>query len=290
MSNTAGGSTWWGSRLDNRSNPVDWIMLLPPSRPSATHLRRVRQHMARTKPQSVLILGSTPEFRDLCAELEIPSVTVIDCSLTFHRSVDFLRAYPAAAEEVIVEQWQQALPQLRGRFDCVLGDLVDGNIAYSDREAFYLAIAGALKPGGVFIEKILTNRTGYASLDSLDRNYIKGPINLATVNEFARSYFFTSEIVANGGVVDVQSIRAILVERFAGKPVLMKLLTLTDYVMPERGYWYYGLPWSVVARYRNRVFTVVKAFDETQRGAFCGRLELDIMIDALATSEANAAS
>jgi hypothetical protein len=225
--------------------PIDWWYMIPPGRPGRNHLDLVQEFSKEA--ESALILGSTPEFRDLCSENSIEDVHVIDCSPRFHEHVSKQCIYPHPNETVIFESWQRAIPALSRKFDLVLGDLISGNVPYDERCEMYCSINNLLTPDGVFIERILTNRDGYRPLAELDQLYQQEPANLATVNKFANDYFFTSELTSKAGTVDASMLRTRLQSRFVGNPRLEWLLDRSTLVVPPHGFWYYGKPWNELA-------------------------------------------
>ncbi|MEU4385577.1 class I SAM-dependent methyltransferase [Promicromonospora sp. NPDC023805] len=260
-----------GRELNKWLTHIDWWSMLPPGRPPQTQLQFIRSHLRGA--ENVLILGSTPEYRDLCVEERVGSVHVIDYSESFHRHVSAQRVYTDATEAVTFARWQDYLPTLKSRFDVILGDLVSGNVDYPARADFYSSIAKALRRNGRFIERVLTNREGYQRLKHLDQYYRRAPLNLLTVNNFANEYFFTSEIVEQGGIVDVREIVAILSDRYRHDRRLQAVLAMTAQVVPADGVWFYGRPWETVERHYGGLFSIEGTHMDSKRDRFMRRIE-----------------
>ena len=69
---------------------ADWHLVLPPSRPDVLELRRIRAVIDKLeRGTSIGILGSTPEFRDLVAEMGFVNVFVFDKNLAKLRAILF---------------------------------------------------------------------------------------------------------------------------------------------------------------------------------------------------------
>ncbi len=248
--------------------------MLPPGRPSRDHLDFVRPYIAMLPANAdIAILGSTPELRDLCVEQDRRHVHVIDRSPSFHRSVASILIYENPIEQVHFGDWFDVLRAMPNSFHAILSDLTLGGIEYKRRAAFFRALHGALRPGGLFLDKVLTHSSALLSLNGLDRKYREAPFNLATVNDFANDYFFLSELAATG-VVDIARSHAVLRRRFSGSPRLRRILNEALTLVTPNGVWYYGRPWSSVKRTYARNLVQIGRRDEVKPSVFAGRLRM----------------
>jgi hypothetical protein len=248
--------------------------MLPPGRPSARHLDFVRPHVAATRTNAhIAILGSTPELRDLCVEEQRPNVHVLERSDAFHRACTPLLVFDNPRETLHRGRWQDLLPSLPATFDRILSDLTLGSIPYDERTDFFASLRSALRPGGVFVDKVLTHDEQLLSLDSLDAKYSRAPLNLQTTNDFANEYFFLSELVAEG-IVDIRMFRETLAARFASSPRLQHLLDDSLNLVTSDGVWYYGKPWRETQRDYARGMRVIDEGSEPAPGVFAGYLRL----------------
>ena len=156
----------------------NWHLVLPPSRPSArqlAHIKSIASGIDRSAP--VGVLGSTPEFRDLLHELGFSNIHVLERNMHFYEAMCAWRVYQND-ERVIRGDWRKTLCSLRDTYALILSDLTSGNIPYTDRAAFYGLITSALRPGGIFCDKILTHEGPMLSLDYLFDKYTSLPLNL----------------------------------------------------------------------------------------------------------------
>jgi hypothetical protein len=132
-----------------------WNHYVPPCRPTRFDLDLAAQFLeqrriAQNSRPSILVLGSTSEYRDFGFE-EGCDVTVADNSIEYSVAASQNRRYKAAEETFWNLDWL-ALPQT-SHFDLVLGDLVVGNIWKADLPAFLSRVSGSLKEGGAFLTK-----------------------------------------------------------------------------------------------------------------------------------------
>ena len=134
-------------------NQVDYWQALPsPIRPSSgdifiykNFLSHSRRHLGPIK--NVLLLGSTPELRDLLATL--PGARIYIADFSYRMSMAMLRFTEAA--DPLKETWVKAnwleLPFPENFFDVILGDLVLQQFP-SELEQEFLGKIGALLGGG----------------------------------------------------------------------------------------------------------------------------------------------
>ncbi|MGA5078770.1 hypothetical protein ACPC37_14365 [Streptomyces griseoincarnatus] len=263
-----------GAELDKWKFHIDWWSMLPPGRPTRKELSFIRECAHSLDASSALIMGSTPEYRDLCHELGIADVLVIDHSRSFHYHVSQQRVYHGTGEQVLFGRWQDLIPKFHDRFDLVLGDLVSGNVPYGERRALYASVCRSLTEEGLFIEKILTNRFGYQTLSCLMARYADAPINLDSVNRFANDFFFSSELVEKAHMVNVADIVRQLRKHFQGNVRLNRLLDASSKVVPPSGVWYYGRPWVEMEKEYRKIFRVRNIRKDTSTDSFLQRIEI----------------
>lgn len=132
-----------------------WQRYGPPARPSAQDIARLRERMRRLLPPEggpapaaqVLVLGSTPEIRDMLARLEGVFVTLIDRVLPMMQAMTEMMTVDPPEEVWIRGDWLTA-PLPAGYFDVVLSDLVLGNLAPDDQRRLIARVRDVLKPSG----------------------------------------------------------------------------------------------------------------------------------------------
>lgn len=254
-----------------------WDLVLPPSRPSAIQLARIRSQIRdvdRAKP--VAVLGSTPEFRDLLFECGFQQIYVLEKCLTFLAAMSALRVYKNN-ERVIEGDWLATLPTLQRTFALILSDLTSGNISYDIRKQFYRLIAGALIEGGLFCDKVLTHPGPHIPISVLVRKYTELPLNLLHVNHFSCEALFCSELLDLQHLVDSSLFYAVLNERIRHERV-RTFTKHAEQITPPGCIWWYGRSWDdIVDCYCNDLDTL--ALDEDEPSSpYNGRLKFFLHI------------
>ena len=179
-----------------------WDLVLPPSRPSSWHLTTFREALrTRDRREPVAVLGSTPEFRDLLHECGFERIFVFDRNLEFYQCMSRLRVH-RQWEQFVFGNWMETLAKFSGRFGTIMSDLTSGNVAYEEREVFYELITNALRPGGLFCDKVLTHPGDLLRVDDLVAKYSLLPLNLLTVNHFSCEMLFCSELLDDDYILD----------------------------------------------------------------------------------------
>lgn len=264
-------------RPNHWNNHRTWSLMLPPGRPSQVHLDYFASHLRSLgdvlqRATDVCVLGSTPELRDLCFELSCASVTVIDRSPEFHRSVADLCIYSNPRERIVFADWSHSLAGMDNTFDAILSDLTLGNVPYSERSSFFAGISGALRTHGIYVDKVLT-ADKLQTLEDLDERYRYAPLNLITINDFANDYFFLSELISNGRL-SIPRILPLLKDRFRNQPRLGRLLDEAVCLVTPHGEWHYGLPWSEVSQTYGFGLEMTNCTPESRPSVFAGQLHL----------------
>lgn len=140
----------WDARLAEL-----WTYYVPPSRPSVAEMAYYAQWATWYRSSvgrrlKILVLGSTPEFRDWGYE-EYAEVTVVDSSIEYHRTISREMRHKEADEKLLISKWEDM--SFDEKFDLVVGDLALGNVDRNCFEKFIARIADALYPRGLFMGK-----------------------------------------------------------------------------------------------------------------------------------------
>lgn len=140
----------WGKELANL-----WTNNVAPSRPSCaemciytSRLREIQQNIHR--PINLLVLGSTPEFRDWGFEENL-RINVVDKSIEYYEMVSREIRHKNLQENVYYLEWEDM--HFDQKFDIIIGDLSIGNIQQARFKDFLKNISDALSDSGIFIGK-----------------------------------------------------------------------------------------------------------------------------------------
>lgn len=144
-----------------------WTKMVAPIRPSISELyiytKETHQLQKKlNRKLNILILGSTPEFRDWAFE-ENMNVTIVDASHDYHNKISRELRHKCIIEEsrerVIIQRWEDM--DFNAEFDIVIGDLTVGNVEPEKLEPFIKNVQKALRCGGLFLGKNFLVPNGY---------------------------------------------------------------------------------------------------------------------------------
>ena len=140
----------WGREL-----ATIWTNNVAPSRPSHSemcvytrYLRWLQKELH--SPIKLLVLGSTPEFRDWGYDENL-IVHVVDKSEEYYETVSREIRHKNLHEYLHISSWENM--SFDERFDIIIGDLSIGNIEPDKFDDFIINIEKALAPRGLFMGK-----------------------------------------------------------------------------------------------------------------------------------------
>lgn len=248
-------------------------MVLPPSRPDAWQLSIIGKSLNEVRRQEpVAVLGSTPEFRDLLAQLRFEHIHVFERNETFHELVSKERIYENK-ETVIWGDWLDTLHQMDMQYGAVLSDLTSGNINYSDRGRFYSGVARVLRRDGYFFDRVLSHSIPHEMLDFLYKKYDALPLNLTTINHFSCEFLFCSELLLEDQIVDSTRFYDILRKKLSTRR-LQRFLEFCPLITPNDCIWWYGRPWSALVDDYERDLAILDVTNEPANTPYAGRARL----------------
>jgi SAM-dependent methyltransferase len=142
-----------------------WASRGPPWRPSPGDAAAYRQLISAHVGGRVLLLGVTPELRDLLAELGCSPV-LVDMSAAMRAATDsLLRRADPTRETWFESDWCEA--DLPHAFDLVLGDMIWWGVSVAKQHEVRETIHAVLKPDGLFVGRFRFREPARAGEDPL---------------------------------------------------------------------------------------------------------------------------
>jgi ubiquinone/menaquinone biosynthesis C-methylase UbiE len=154
----------------------NWKKVLPPIRPSnadiKTYATLIKKHSGKRKNLKILILGSTPELRDLAHKL-CAETTVADMSSDMIMSMsELMKQKKGIDEEFWIKGSWVNVPLAENYFDAILGDAVSSNMPWKLADDWMHHMTKLLKKDGIFIERAFIY-TGHEDIKTLLQKLIK---------------------------------------------------------------------------------------------------------------------
>lgn len=129
-----------------------WAGYLPPSKPSRDDMKFYENYLKEYVKKSgtgikALVLGATPEFRDLLSKHKI-NTTFVDINPDMVMAMtSLLKLSKNRKEKFVLSDWMH-MPFKKNSFDIILSDSAQDNIKYSEFNAFFRSMHEILKPNG----------------------------------------------------------------------------------------------------------------------------------------------
>jgi hypothetical protein len=174
-----------------------WKIMPSPARPSSGEMKIFEkyldnQSLNRRTNLNVLILGSTPEFRDYCHE-KLFDVTCVDINEPIYLAMILLQKTANPEEHFINANWLTFDSQTK--FDAIIGDAVTAMLPLDKYRQFFRNLSAHLAINGQLILRVpYQNLNCLISPEQMMQNYRKlkkqSRINIytATYNYLAMNY------------------------------------------------------------------------------------------------------
>jgi len=178
----------------------NWSRITSPGRPTKKETEIYRKFgllRLKKKGTKVLVLGSTPEIRDMLAKHKNIQVYLIDINIDNSFAMSELMKNRKAKEK---EVWMKAnwltAPLPENYFDLIYGDFVVCNIPFKKQDKFLINIKTWLKKNGLFITRCETIKPEYKNLsfEKFCCLFENKPVNLKTINHFWELGVYLGEI------------------------------------------------------------------------------------------------
>lgn len=168
----------------HESIATQWDEYAPPVRPSPSEINAWKKYMALKSHARVLVLGATPELRDMAHELKA-QVSIVDASLTMMQEMSTHMKHTNEEEVWMRANWL-TMPFAENYFDFVIGDFVFANISVADKPKFLRKILAVLKSNGALIMRVHLPFPQPVSLSELYERYIyhHSPVGKRALNQF----------------------------------------------------------------------------------------------------------
>lgn len=140
----------WGKELADI-----WTNNVAPSRPSCAELALYTKYLRKIQaivdhPIKLLVLGSTPEFRDWGYD-ENMEINVVDKSKEYYEQISREIRHKNLKEKVYFLKWEDM--HFDKKYDIIIGDLSIGNVEPNRFREFLINIRDALSDNGIFMGK-----------------------------------------------------------------------------------------------------------------------------------------
>jgi len=223
-----------------------WKAFGPGARPSKGNIKTFEKWILKytrgKKSPRVLVMGATPEIRDMLARHRHVQVTILDVNLEMMRAMTELMRESSEREVWVRADWLTA-PLEHGYFDVVIGDYIKGNLPYAKQPALYHNIAHWLKPNGVYMERI------YSWFPEL-RIHDIGPViarfskRKPALRQATNLWHYVMFLTQPGNKDPKTNTAFAVLDRYASVPNMKTYRNMLYDLMPPGKSWAYHKPWK----------------------------------------------
>lgn len=248
------------------SQSPGWKYIAEPFRPSREELRYYENFLnAAEDKKRILLLGSTPELRDLLARhYDKSKIYVCDFSWKMLEEMTKELKYANQEKEIWIKaDWTDiALPQ--NFFDAVIGDLIFMQFPPDQTENFLKKISGLLIEGGVFIVRSRCRKDFRKPVKELIYDAISKK-NVDNINKAAAALLWELYDVCtknNDSVIDKEKAATVIKEYInkteSAHPLLTYTLKKIERTIKENAFrWHWTYPFEKnLSDLLNKVFYI----------------------------------
>ncbi|MFA7209204.1 MAG: class I SAM-dependent methyltransferase [Parcubacteria group bacterium] len=156
-----------------------WGNFTEPSRPSrgdiANYNSLLSAALKNRKNPDILLLGSTPEIRDVLFKFSMTHGAKVICADMTREMFDAMSAltdFKNAKEKFVSANWVDM--RFDKKFDVIIGDFVNGNIGDRHKHAYFSNLVSLLKEDGSFITRdcVFTDECKIGSVEQAFRSFL----------------------------------------------------------------------------------------------------------------------
>lgn len=213
-----------------------WDTVLPPNRPGRAETDLLRTCLLNANKDLAIVMGATPEYRNLLKLLGFKAIVVIEKNISFLNSLSHL-SIESEVETIVEGDWLDVLQEYRGKCDVIISDTTLGNIPFEKQDFLQTSMCETLQPDGILFDRIVHYRDGLCNWELINETFRFLPVNLETANLFHIMAVFRSPTIAEIGRVNAKSAYDAVIGQ---NPKLLRIAELTKlWVTPEMCEWYY---------------------------------------------------
>lgn len=177
-----------------------WLHGTPPARPNIQDIaylkEQVKNKLKKVKKVKILVLGSTPEIRDMLSGFGAKvSVVCVDMSFDMIMSMTQVMKNTSKNEIWMRSNWIDS-PLKEKYFDLIFGDAVLHNIHKKEQSVFLQHLVDLLKKDGQLVSRIVVHNNNVTSKvkdpDTIFKRFLEWPKNPWAATELIVTLFFVT--------------------------------------------------------------------------------------------------
>ena len=184
----------------------NWNLFCSPGRPSPRNIldyeKLFQSTIKKRKNPKILILGATPELRDLLNKFKKAEVCICDINIEMILAMTELMKKKKAVEREI---WMKAnwkdMPLKKDYYDVILGDYITSAFPLKDHAELFNKLRSVLNKNGCFVSRIFFyNPDAVEDFNQVADKYLNKKVTPRTITDFWMEAYFRGPY-RKGGVL-----------------------------------------------------------------------------------------
>lgn len=247
-----------------------WNLFTVGVRPSSKNIKDyesfVLEAIKGQKSPRVLLLGSTPEIRDMLTKYPQIEVTVLDANVEMTLAMTKLMKQKPVNEICIEANWLSA-SLAHDYYDIIIGDFVKGNIPYLQQDLLFQNMKNFLKPNGCYVERMFCCKTTKPySYEEVIEKFSKVAVCKESINDLWTELVFMSghkRICKSDDALDN-------IKKYIHLPNMQEYYRAVMKLAPRGKHWYVRMPWKESRQPIVKYFKIVeRKEDDTTYKDWC---------------------
>ncbi|MBU4369683.1 hypothetical protein KKG58_02870 [Patescibacteria group bacterium] len=182
----------------------NWKLFCAPGRPSPRNIldyeKLLYSAIKGVKQPKILILGSTPEFRDFLTKFKKAEITVCDVNIEMILAMtELMKNKKAATKEIWVKSNWKDMPLKKNYYHVVLGDYIIGNFPLKEYPQLFNKIRCVLDKKGCFVSRIFFyNPDAVENFNKAANKYLNRKVTRKTITDFWMEAYFRGPYKKSG--------------------------------------------------------------------------------------------
>ncbi len=174
----------------------NWNLFCSPGRPSPRNIldyeKLFQSTIKKIKTPKILILGATPELRDLLNKFKKAEVCICDINIEMILAMtELMKKKKAVEKEIWVKASWKDMPLKKNYYDVILGDYITSAFPLKDHAELFNKLRSVLNKKGCFVSRVFFyNPEAVEDFNQVADKYLNRKATPRTITNFWMEAYF----------------------------------------------------------------------------------------------------